>query len=60
MVFVWCSQVYQGSGSEAPCPDQPAEGDRHRFKPSTTEKERLCGHHTAVKGRRETEIRINE
>ncbi len=56
-----CLQFYQGRGSEASCPDQPAEGDRDRFHRRPTEKERLCGHHTAVSGMRaEEEMRYGE
>lgn len=55
MVTGWCLQVYQGSGSEAACPAQPTERDRNRFHYSAAEKERFCGHHTAVTGRTQEE-----
>lgn len=55
LVFVWRLQVYQGSGSEAPRPDRPTGGDGT----GAAEKERLRGHHTADKGRREDQIGIN-
>lgn len=58
VVFYTSEQVYHGGGSEASSPDQAAEEDRSIFHRSTTEEERFCGHHTAVKGRREEEIRI--
>lgn len=52
-------QVYQGGGSEAPCPDQPTEGDRNRFPRGAEEEEGFCGHHPAVKGKREEKNKHN-